>query len=109
MSINPLDYDPFAGDFGYPDTVFFHDKIVKARKEHKCFHCGDQIKIGELYRSRAEKYEGEMRSWRWCAKCCEAMIKELNNQGSLKKFDSFEQEFPFEARGTYHHNRRPRR
>ena len=38
---------------------FYTDRIVKARKVHKCELCGQNIKVGEKYHRQSGKYEGE--------------------------------------------------
>ena len=38
-------------------------KIVKARKEHKCSWCHGTIKIGEEYESATCKSDGELYQW----------------------------------------------
>ena len=77
LQLTPMDYDPFDGDFGAPGDTVLSDAMVKARKPHECSHCNGQISVGETHRSRYEKSDGEMRKWRWCAACCEAMVKEM--------------------------------
>lgn len=34
----------------YPDITVLKEKVVKARKDHKCEFCGQPIKIGDKYR-----------------------------------------------------------
>ena len=70
-----LAFDPFEGDFGEPGDVTFRDAMVKARKAHQCSHCDGSIAVGELHRSRSDKADGELMSWRWCALCCDAMLQ----------------------------------
>lgn len=38
---------------------FYTDKIVKAKKDHKCSLCGQKIQAGESYRRYSGKYEGD--------------------------------------------------
>ena len=38
---------------------FCTDKIVKAKKDHKCSLCGQKIQAGESYRRYSGKYEGD--------------------------------------------------
>ena len=97
-AFTPLDYDPFEGDFGAPGDKVFSDRLVLSRKTYECFHCGGGIAFGEKHRSRYEKSDGEMRTFRWCGKCCEAMVAELIAEESDDDPDEPEDRFPFERR-----------
>ena len=81
VTVTPLDFDPFQGDFGTPDDKLFSDKMVKGRGKYSCFHCLGGIAPGEQHRSRSERADGEFMSFRWCLKCCEAMVKQLQGEG----------------------------
>ena len=87
-----LDYDPFEGDFGAAGDTTLKDAMVKARKVHKCTHCAEPIAIGENYRSRSDIADGGMMSWKWCALCCAAMVRELSAGDDE---DSDEPRYPF--------------
>lgn len=69
-----LAYDPFAGDDG--DSRVLSDKMVTTRKKAKCHQCRTTIRIGQRVRSRAEAFDGELMSFKWCPKCCELMAKD---------------------------------
>ena len=97
-AFTPLDYDPFEGDFGEPGDNVFSDRLVLSRKTYECFHCSGVIAVGEKHRSRYEKRDGEMRSFRWCRKCCEAMVAELIAEESDDDPDEPADRFPFECR-----------
>lgn len=71
---NVLAFDPFEGDFGEPGDKVFSNKLVTARKEGPCSHCGCQIHKGERVRSMSARF-GDLMSYRWCAACCVAMAK----------------------------------
>lgn len=90
----PTDYDPFDGDFGDCGDTIFNDKMVKGRKEYICVHCKGEIKKGEIYRNLNAKFDGQLMSYRWCAGCCDAMVKELEIRDN--EFEG--EEFPFETR-----------
>jgi hypothetical protein len=63
--------DPFAGDYGGSgsgDRVL-SDKIVTARKGGECHCCAQEVQPGTRVRSRAEVYDNELMSFRWCAIC----------------------------------------
>ena len=70
-----LQFAPFDGDFGAPEDVTLSNKMVTARKEGPCAHCGLTICKGERVRSMSSKFDGELMSHRWCALCCAAMAK----------------------------------
>lgn len=77
---SPLDYDPFAHDYGSDGDHTFKDKMVKARKVGKCGHCCGSIQIGTQYRYLVQKYEGELHTYKYCADCCAAMVAELEDR-----------------------------
>lgn len=69
-----LSFDPFEGDFGEQSDKVLTNKMVVARKEGPCAHCGLQIQKGERVRSQSSKFDGQLMSHRWCALCCAAMV-----------------------------------
>lgn len=69
-----LAFDPFDGDFGEPGDSVLRNKMVTARREGPCSHCGNQISKGERVRSMSAIF-GNLMSYRWCALCCAAMAK----------------------------------
>ena len=73
-----LKFDDFQGDFGAGDEHLFENKIVKARKQHECWHCNGEIKPGDKHRLMKEKSAGELRTFRWCTNCCIGMVLDLN-------------------------------
>lgn len=73
--------DPFAGDFGQPGDRTLRDKIVTARKPGECQDCGETIQPGQRIRSRTDFFDGMVKSFRWCAKCCEAMALSWRDGG----------------------------
>lgn len=99
---SPLQYDPFEGDFGDQGDRVFSDALVNARKQHICSHCCGPIALGEQYRRRREKSDGEMRTWKWCAACCIAMVEEMRNEYLDEDEDEPEDEFPFVTRCRLH-------
>lgn len=83
MEFTALDFDPFEGDFGSPGDRALSDKIVTARKEHKCFHCAGPILPTTKYRAKAEIVDGSLHTFKWCEPCCGAMVIELNDGDSM--------------------------
>ena len=51
----------------YPE--FYSEKIVKAKKEHKCCECREIIPKGQKYHRASGKWDGEMRSYKTCLPC----------------------------------------
>lgn len=76
-----LAFDPFDGDFGEPGDSVLRNKMVTARKEGPCSHCGNQICRGERVRSMSARF-GDLMSYRWCAPCCAAMAKHQAEEDS---------------------------
>lgn len=48
---------------------FYHQKVVKARKPHKCTACGGLILVGEKYLKHVDRFEGEFHSEKMCDSC----------------------------------------
>lgn len=71
-----LDWFPFADDFGGPGDRVLQDKVTTARKAGPCFDCMQPINPGDRIRTLSAKFDGELRRYRWCALCCEAMAAE---------------------------------
>ena len=45
------------------------DEDVKARKNHRCILCGEDILVGEVYRQRTGTDEGEIHTMRMHQEC----------------------------------------
>lgn len=54
-------------DEGSPD--FTSQKMVTARKDHKCIECRGVIKKGDLYEKTAGKWDGSFESFKTCSDC----------------------------------------
>lgn len=76
-----LSYNPFDGDFGTPADRRFSDLIVTARKPGPCHDCAGTIEAGELIRRAVWLFDGEIRTYRWCALCCAAMASSWTDNG----------------------------
>ncbi|MEN6462796.1 MAG: hypothetical protein ABFC94_15685 [Syntrophomonas sp.] len=46
-----LGCNPFQDDYGDDYNTLLNDKIIKARKQHKCHMCEGSIKTGDIARS----------------------------------------------------------
>lgn len=63
-------------DEGYCDSPeFCHEKIVKARKPHKCCECHDEIPAGAKYESCTGKWDGDLQTYKTCMLCVEIRNK----------------------------------
>lgn len=76
-----LKCNPFEGDFGSPGDKVLKDKIVTARNGGTCGMCLQKIQLGERVRTLAAIFDGAMRHYRWCEKCCEAMAASWTDDG----------------------------
>lgn len=59
-----------------PEPEFFSKKTPRARKEHKCYECGELIEKGETYHRITGKWEGDLSSFTICLEC-EVLRSEL--------------------------------
>lgn len=48
---------------------FFDQKTVKAKKNHRCCECGDEIAPGDSYVRSSGKWDGEVKTYSTCQKC----------------------------------------
>ena len=76
-----LNYNQFQDDFGSPDDTTFKDRLVKARKEYSCTYCGGLIFPKEVYRYEVHRFDGEVRTYKTCNHCCNAMAKSWDDGG----------------------------
>jgi len=76
-----LAFDPFAGDFGDQGDKTLRDKIVTARKSGECTECQQPIHAGMRIRSRTDRMDETLMSYRWCQPCCEAMAISWKDDG----------------------------
>lgn len=51
----------------YPEV--YNSTIKTARKEHKCYECGDPIKKGQKYEYVNGKWDGEWTVFKTCITC----------------------------------------
>jgi hypothetical protein len=56
-------------DLSQPE--FFREKMVKAKKQHKCGECGATIEPGEKYENAVGVWDGEFSTHKTCSICCE--------------------------------------
>ncbi len=57
----------YVGDYDAP--AVHCDRLVRARKEHKCCECGDTIRAGLLYEYTTGLWDGFWSTYKTCARC----------------------------------------
>ena len=72
-----------------PDV--FNEKIVKARKEHKCCECHRVILKGEEYGYVFGVWEGEARTYKTCEQCND-LRESLEQLGFCLTFENLKEE-----------------
>lgn len=55
----------FDGDY----VEYYDGKVVNARKEHRCCHCGEPIPKGTKYWCATGKFEGEWETYKSHVEC----------------------------------------
>jgi len=65
---------------GRPVMDILTNKIVKARKEHKCDYCGKTIEVEEQYRTAFLADGGDSWTWDNCLEC-EAFVDKFKLSG----------------------------
>lgn len=63
---------------GYPE--FWRESWPQARQEHQCTVCGERIIVGHRYHVATGKWDGEVVSFKHCARCWELYLR-LNGEG----------------------------
>lgn len=76
-----LDIDVFDGDFGDSGDTILADKIVKARKAHRCIICKEQIITGDYYRTITHICDGELNTNKYCIPCLLSMMDNEHENG----------------------------
>lgn len=76
-----LGSNPFDGDFGAPDDRILLDRIGIARKAGACSFCETTINPGDQQRRMSAKFDGQLRSYRWCVPCCRNMAGMEDDEG----------------------------
>jgi hypothetical protein len=61
------------GDYDGDEATFYHEREVTGRKPHDCFECRGVIAKGERHNVVSGKWDGEVRTYRFCAGCWEVM------------------------------------
>lgn len=76
-----LRFDPFADDFGGSEDRVLSNKIVTVKKDAVCHICAGVVAAGTRSRRHVARIDGELRSYRWCSACCEAMAASWSDEG----------------------------
>jgi hypothetical protein len=63
--------DVSLGHFDGDQASIFHSHKPKARKQHKCYECGEMIQVGEIYERVSGKWYDEWDTYRFCLPCSE--------------------------------------
>lgn len=85
-----IGYDPFDGEWD-TDVLTLSDKIVKTREPAYCHACDCSIGRGSLVRSRTDKVDGKICSYKFCTHCTEAMAQDMDDDGEryIDRVDEF--------------------
>jgi hypothetical protein len=65
-------------DYDYAEyPTFYEEKMVTARRDHRCCECLGAIAKGERYERKSGKWEGQVQTYKTCQRCLdfEAHIK----------------------------------
>lgn len=55
----------------YDQAEFFREHTPRARRQHKCYECGEPIPVGAQYVRISGKWDGRMDTIRQCLPCNE--------------------------------------
>lgn len=67
----------FDGD----TPIFYHERIVKGRKDHKCSACKQPIAQGERHLCGSGAIErGELYDFRVCRRCCYDTLRVVSHE-----------------------------
>jgi len=65
---------------------FYNEKIIKARKKHKCYHCRNIIEIGEEYIKIASVYQGDFSTYK-SHKLCQDLLEKVLDLDNEYEYD----------------------
>lgn len=63
--------DVSLGDFDGDAASVFNSHVLKARKAHRCYECGEIIRTGDRYERVSGKWDGKWDTYRFCLPCSE--------------------------------------
>lgn len=87
----------YAYDEG-PVAEFYRSEVRRARKEYRCDECGDPIEPGDLHEHAVGKWDGEIMSFRTCARCCNVRRDYFDSVAHGCMVDDWEAEHGFDYR-----------
>jgi hypothetical protein len=68
-----LQFDPWCGDES--DVTTLSDRMVVTRVKSVCAICFENILPRDRVRTKVEKWDGKMKTFRFCVNCCAAMAR----------------------------------
>lgn len=82
------------GDYDGDAADFYDERFVTARKSHQCYECREPIEKGAQHHRVSGKWDGEIRTYRFCSHCWE-IIGEFSENGKTfgVVWDSFTTEW----------------
>lgn len=73
-----LAYNPWGDDDS--DYRVLRSGMVVTRKPHECAICFETFPAGSRVRAQTEVFDGDMKTFRFCPACCEAMGKCISGE-----------------------------
>lgn len=70
------------GDYDGDAAQFYNEKLVTARKAHVCYECQEPIAKGQQHERVTGKWDGDIRTYRFCAGCWE-ILHEFSEDGAM--------------------------
>lgn len=82
------------GDYDGDVATFYDERWITARKPHACYECRATITVGERYERVSGKWDGEVRSYYFCAACA-GISAEFSENGRTfgVVWDAFEEQW----------------
>lgn len=65
--------------YEYEQPILYHEKFVKARKNHKCCECNSIIPKGYIYRRIKGLWDGQFIVMKQCKLCANIFIDLVDN------------------------------
>lgn len=81
-------YPLFEGDFGAPGDKVLNDQIATCKKPATCVECLGPIYPGTRYRRHVGVYDGQLRTYKYCADCCAAMARRFASPNGWKAMEA---------------------
>ena len=78
--MNDSHCDVSLGDYDGDEATFYCEHEVTGRKAYRCHECREDIERGHRHQVVSGKWDGEVRTYRFCAPCWE-VIGEFSEHG----------------------------